>query len=170
MALIRMEIQTIVVGGGPLSSLIVLRARGKGNEVQLPIRIGGIEATSISMGINGTPSNRPLTHDLLLSSLQALDARLESVIIAKVEGTTFFARLNIRVSDDVLRTVDARPSDAIALAVRAGAPIFATDDVIETAAIPNFTAVEETERQHSIEEFHSFVENLSPADFGTDTD
>ena len=166
MALIRMDIQTVVVGGGPVASLIVLRTRGSEKEVQRPIRIGSIEATSISMGINGAPSKRPMTHDLLLSTIKTLGGKLESVTIAKVEGTTFFARLNIRLSDDDLRSVDARPSDAIALAVRAGAPIFATEDVVSTATLPDFAAVEETERQHSLEEFHSFVENLSPADFG----
>ena len=166
MALVRMDIQTVVVGGGPVASLIVLRSHGDEKEVRLPIRIGAIEATAISMGINGAPSKRPMTHDLLLSTVKALGAHVESVTIAKVEGTTFFARLNIRLFDETLHSVDARPSDAIAIAVRAGVPIYATDDVVNTATLPDFGAVEEMERQHSIEEFHSFVETLSPADFG----
>ena len=166
MALVRMDIQTVVVGGGPVASLIILRTRTGENDVQLPIRIGAIEATAISMGVNGAPSKRPMTHDLMLSTIKALGGQLESVVIAKVEGTTFFARINIRLANEELRSVDARPSDAIALAVRAGAPIYATEDVVSTATLPDFGAVEETERQHSIEEFHSFVENLSPADFG----
>lgn len=166
MALVRMDIQTVVVGGGPVASLIVLRTHDGDKDVRLPIKIGAIEATAISMGINGAPTKRPMTHDLLLSTVRTLGAKLESVTIAKVEGTTFFARLNVRVSDDDLRVVDARPSDAIALAVRVGAPIYATEDVMNTATLPDFAAVEEMERQHSLEEFHDFVENLSPADFG----
>lgn len=166
MTLIRMDIQTVIVGGGPVSSLVILRTRTGDKDVQLPIRIGAIEAAAISMGVNGSPSRRPMTHDLLLSAIKALDAALESVIIAKVEGTTFFARLNIRLANDELRLVDARPSDALALAVRTGTPIFASEDVVDAATLPDFSAVEETERRHSLEEFHSFVENLSPSDFG----
>ena len=66
MALIRMEIQTVVVGGGNITSLVILRTRADGRDVQLPIRIGTVEATAISMGVNGAPAKRPLTHDLLL--------------------------------------------------------------------------------------------------------
>ncbi|HQE69672.1 MAG TPA: bifunctional nuclease family protein [Atopobiaceae bacterium] len=165
MALVRMDIQTVVVGGGPVASLVILRTRTGDKDVQLPIRIGAIEATSISMGVNGAPSKRPMTHDLLLSTIKALDATLESITIAEVEGTTFFAHLNIRLSNDDLQVVDARPSDALALAVRTGAPIFASEDVVDAATLPDFSAVEESERQHSLEEFHSFVENLSPSDF-----
>mgnify|MGYP000914695615 FL=1 len=165
MALVRMHIQTVVVGGGPVASLVILRTRTGDKDVQLPIRIGAIEATSISMGVNGAPSKRPMTHDLLLSTIKALDATLESITIAEVEGTTFFAHLNIRLSNDDLQVVDARPSDALALAVRTGAPIFASEDVVDAATLPDFSAVEESERQHSLEEFHSFVENLSPSDF-----
>lgn len=165
MALVRMDIQTVVVGGGPVASLVILRTRTGDKDVQLPIRIGAIEATSISMGVNGAPSKRPMTHDLLLSTIKALDATLESITIAEVEGTTFFAHLNIRLSNDDLQFVDARPSDALALAVRTGAPIFASEDVVDAATLPDFSAVEESERQHSLEEFHSFVENLSPSDF-----
>jgi len=160
-----MHIQTVVVGGGPVASLVILRTRTGDKDVQLPIRIGAIEATSISMGVNGAPSKRPMTHDLLLSTIKALDATLESITIAEVEGTTFFAHLNIRLSNDDLQVVDARPSDALALAVRTGAPIFASEDVVDAATLPDFSAVEESERQHSLEEFHSFVENLSPSDF-----
>lgn len=165
MALVRMDIQTVVVGGGPVASLVILRTRTGDKDVQLPIRIGAIEATSISMGVNGAPSKRPMTHDLLLSTIKALDATLESITIAEVEGTTFFAHLNIRLSNDDLQVVDARPSDALALAVRTGAPIFASEDVVDAATLPDFSAVEESERQHSLDEFHSFVENLSPSDF-----
>lgn len=166
MALVRMDIQTVVVGGGPVASLIVLRGRGDQGDLRLPIRIGAFEASAISMGVSAAPTKRPMTHDLLLSAISELGGELESIIIAKVEGTTFYARLCIRLKDDEMRVLDARPSDAIALAVRAGAPIYATKDVIETAVLPDFEAIEELERQHSLEEFHEFVENLSPTDFG----
>ena len=132
MALIRMDIQTVVVGGGNITSLVILRTRADGRDVQLPIRIGTVEATAISMGVNGAPAKRPLTHDLLLSTIKALGAQVESITIAKVEGTTFYARITLRLPDESVRNIDARPSDAIALAVRAGAPIFATEDVVDS--------------------------------------
>ena len=113
MALIRMDIQTVVVGGGNITSLVILRTRADGRDVQLPIRIGTVEATAISMGVNGAPAKRPLTHDLLLSTIKALGAQVESITIAKVEGTTFYARITLRLPDESVRNIDARPSDAI---------------------------------------------------------
>ena len=74
MALVRMDIQTVVVGGGPVASLIVLRTHDGDKDVRLPIKIGAIEATAISMGINGAPTKRPMTHDLLLSTMRTLGA------------------------------------------------------------------------------------------------
>ena len=167
MSLIRMDIKTVIVGGGPVSSLIVLQPRGvnDGSSVQLPIRIGPIEATAISMGIGAPKPDRPMTHDLFLKSLKALDGKLVGVSIVDVSGTTFYASLMIANFAGIVVEVDARPSDAIALAVRAGVPIYAEEHVLETAAMPDFDAIDEAERAKSLEEFHSFVEGLSPEDF-----
>ena len=167
MALIRMGIKTSIVGGGPVASLIVLQPHGAayGSSTQLPIRIGPIEATAISMGIGSDRSERPMTHDLLAATIKALDAKLVSVSIVDVRGTTFYATLKLATSTGSIVEVDARPSDAIALAVRTGAPVFAEEHVLDTAAMPDFDAIDEAEKTKSIEEFHSFVENLSPEDF-----
>lgn len=166
--MIRMDIQTIVVGGGPVTSLIVLRTRlpYKGEtEVQLPIRIGPVEAMAISMGVDESAHVRPITHDLLSSTIDSLGASLDAVSIVDVHGPTFFAELEITRADGTKARIDARPSDAIALAVRTNAPIFANERVLDAATLPDFKNVENDEKQHQIEEFHEFVETLSPDDF-----
>lgn len=164
----RVDIEGVVVGEGPIASLVILRTReagGSDETLQLPIRIGTVEATAITMGVGNRPSGRPLTHDLLRASIEALGARLSCVRITAVEGTTFFAQLELVRPDGERALVDARPSDAIALAVRMDAPIFAEDSVLSTAALPDFRGVEKDERRHEMEEFHNFVESLSPEDF-----
>ena len=166
--MIRMDIQTIVVGGGPVSSLVVLRTHTpyKGNtSVQLPIRIGSIEATAISLGAEGSSSTRPLTHDLLAATIRSLGATLEAINIVDVHGTTFYAELRLTRADGTSTRVDARPSDAIAIAVRQHVPIFAEEKVIDAASMPDFAAVEDAEKQQEMREFHEFVETLSPEDF-----
>lgn len=174
MALIRLDIQTIVVGGGPVSSLMILKTHASDNihtknhnRGRLPIQIGPVEAMSIGTGVNSssTQGGRPMTHDLLAMTIKALGATLDAVVINAVEGTTFFAQLRLIKSDGSMAFVDCRPSDAVALAVRTSTPIYTTTDVLNTASFPDFEDVEEEEKQHELSEFHKFVEGLSPEDF-----
>lgn len=164
--MVRMDIQTVVMGGLHMSSLIVLKKQaGDGDQVHLPIRIGPVEAAAITAGIEGTTRNRPLTHDLMGDLMESLGARLVSVDIVDVQGTTFFAKLQIVKADGTTCSLDCRPSDAIALAVRKQAPIFARKQVIETATMPDFQKVKETAERQELDAFHDFVEGLSPEDF-----
>lgn len=166
--MVRMDIQTVVVGGGPVASLIVLRTRkpnADGSFTRLPIRIGAVEATAISMGVDGAHGGRPMTHDLLASTIEALGAKVSHVVISDVEGTTFFAQVALRTDSGRTVQVDARPSDAIALAVRVDAPLFAEESVLEAATLPDFASVEKDEEKQELEKFHAFVEGLSPDDF-----
>lgn len=167
MALRRMEIQTLVVGDGPISSLVVLRTReAEGVEpAQLPIRIGRVEAAAISMGIGEPRGERPKTQDLLRDVIVNLGATLVSASIVDVSGTTFYARLTLQAADGSTRELDCRPSDAIALAIRMRAPILADERVLQTAMLPDFKSVEQQERDRDLERFHDFVETLSPEDF-----
>lgn len=163
----RMDIQTVVVGGGPISSVIVLRLhdpRGI-SSLSLPIKIGTIEASAISLGIDQESTERPLTHDLLRSVLDSLDADIKSVRIVGVRGTTFFSQIELISKEGEHIYVDARPSDAIALAVRTNAPIFADESVLEIAAAPDFTDVEKDVHAQEFEEFRQFIEGVSPEDF-----
>ncbi|AGW13627.1 bifunctional nuclease family protein [Megalodesulfovibrio gigas] len=103
-----------------------------GNTV-LPIWIGAMEAMAISLALNGVSLPRPMTHDLLLSTLQALDARVVGVDVVSLQDGTYYAEIQVR-QGDALRRVDCRPSDGIALALRAEAPISVHEDVLAQAA------------------------------------
>lgn len=165
--LTEMDIKTVVIGGGPVSSLIVLKpARQDEKEpLSLPIRIGSVEATAISMGVSPEGGARPMTHDLLKSVMESLGGHLRSVIINDVSGTTFYAQLDLVGADGHQVVVDCRPSDAIALAVRCGATLFAEQAVLDVAGMPDFRAIEDQEHDQEIKDFHEFVEGLSPDDF-----
>lgn len=170
MVLVRMDIHTIAVGGGPVPSVIVLQSRVPegGTPIQLPIRIGSIEAMAISMGLDPEGRERPMTHDLLSNVIKTLGATLTGIAIVDVHGTTFYAEVMLTTDMGRFVKVDSRPSDAIALAVRTGAPIYADDRVLEAATMPDFRGVEKAEKEQEMERFHDFVESLSPADFAQD--
>ena len=106
-----------------------------------------------------------MTHDLLRSAINDLGATVSGVCISDVSGTTFFALVELEKSSGETISVDARPSDAIALAVRTDAPIYAETDVLDTAGLPDFGAIEESTRERELADFHDFVETLSPGDF-----
>lgn len=165
--LVRMEIQTVVFGGLQMPSLIVLKMPDEesSQQVNLPIRIGPIEAACITAGIEERSHKRPLSHDLLLSVLDSLGAKLLSVTIMDVRDTTFYATLQIMRPDGSRTDVDCRPSDAIALAVRKVLPIYVCEQVIETATMPDFQKVEQSVQQSDLAAFHDFVEGLTPEDF-----
>ncbi len=145
--------------------------RPSGRSRRVPIRIGTVEAAAISSGVHSTrgthtkKEHRPRTHDLLKATIEALGAQLLSVRITEVSGTTFYAQLVLRAADGTETCVDARPSDAIALAVRCGVNVLATDEVIEAASLFDFEGVREAEQAIEAAEFHEFVKGLSPEDF-----
>jgi len=101
----------------------------------LPILIGVPEAQSIALALAGKPTPRPMTHDLMKQLLEHLDVRLRRVEITRMEEHTFFARLLLERGPGVCLDVDARPSDAIALALRCRAPIWVAEEVFENNAV-----------------------------------
>ena len=111
--------------------VLVLRESGRGR--LLMIWVGVNEANAIAMKLQGVTPERPLTHDLMVTMLDAVDVRVDRIVISDLADETFHARLLV-VGTDTRHEVDARPSDAIALAVRIGAPIYATTDVLDRAA------------------------------------
>ena len=124
-----MELNKIVIDEKRHDQLIVLKE--KGGKRLLPIVIGLNEASAIKLKISGFSPPRPLTHDLLHSTIENLEANIERVIIDKLEENTFHAKLVIRTNSGKTKVLDARPSDSIALAVRAHVPIFVEDEVIK---------------------------------------
>ncbi len=126
--MIEMELNKIVIDEKRHDQLIALKEKG-GKRV-LPIVIGLNEASAIKLKISGFNPPRPLTHDLIFTMLGGLDATVEKVIIDKLEENTFHAKIIIKVAGGKLKTIDARPSDSIALAVRFHAPIFVEESII----------------------------------------
>ena len=126
--LVQMEVSKIRIDERRGEQVVVLKERG-GNRF-LPIIIGISEVTAIKMKISGIQPPRPLTHDLLRDTITQLGATLQRIVITKLEFNTFFAKLIIQTKEGALHEVDARPSDSIAIALRAEAPIFVAEDVL----------------------------------------
>lgn len=129
----------------------------------LPIWIGHPEASAILLAVEGVETPRPMTHDLLRNTIEALDVFVERVEITRVEAGTFYGALVLRGEESV-RVVDARPSDCLALAVRTGSPIYVAEDVLEEAAVVDQPREPEDEEQE-VAEFREFLEHVDPADF-----
>ena len=130
--LIEMEVSKIRIDERRGEQVIVLKERG-GNRF-LPIIIGISEVTAIKMKISGIQPPRPLTHDLLKETIAQLGAILQKIVITKLEFNTFFAKLILQARDGQLHEVDARPSDSIAVALRAEAPVFVAEEVLNQVA------------------------------------
>jgi uncharacterized protein len=147
---------------------IVLLKTTEGNKF-LPIWIGHPEAAAILMKLQGAAPPRPLTHDLLATVLGQLEARVAKITVTELRENTFYAVITV-VQDGTEIEIDSRPSDAIALAVRAEAPIFAADDVIEESGIefegdePDQEALQ-AEIEAKVSEFREFLEDITPEDF-----
>ena len=101
---------------------------------RIPLIIGSHEAQAIAISLEGLAPSRPLTHDLFFNTLQTLNIRLEEVLITRFEAETFYARLVLKDAANQRLFIDARPSDAIALAVRFGSPLYTTADILAAAA------------------------------------
>ena len=127
--LVRMELSQIRIDEKRGEQVIVLKE--KNGKRLLPIVIGILEATAIKMEISGYQPPRPLTHDLLNSTILELGATLTQVVVVKLEQNIFYAKLMIETSDDRTIEVDARPSDSIALAIQVKAPIFVRKKVFK---------------------------------------
>jgi len=163
--MIPVTIDTLVVGVPPSPSVIILRPLGEKDSAShvLPIWIGPTEAASIGMALEGAHGQRPMTHDLLASFLDAADTTLDYVIINDVEGTTFFATVVLDQAGEC-KNIDARPSDSIALAVREKSPIYVEEKVMDLASFPAAMNPAGT-NAIEVEEFHNFIEKVNPEDF-----
>ena len=132
--MLEFEISKIIIDEKSQEQVIVLKE--KDGSKLLPIVIGINEAAAIRMKFGGIASPRPLTHDLLKSVIDNLDAKLERVVIDKLIDSTFHAKLILLTPQGLQRRVDARPSDSIALAVRTQTPIFVEEEVINRSSFP----------------------------------
>ena len=140
---------------------IVLLKTTDGNKF-LPIWIGHPEAAAILMKLQGATTPRPMTHDLVTDILSQLDAQVVRITVTELRDSTFYAQITVQQNGSEIE-IDSRPSDAIALAIRAEAPIFVADRVIEESAI-EFEG-EEVNEEEMIDEFKRFLDDVSPDQF-----
>lgn len=168
--MVPVNIQTLIVSTAPAPSIIVLNPVEKtpqmGKSRIVPIWVGVNEATQMGIALEKARFSRPMTHDLFLDALTNLDARVDHVVISDVKGATFFARLTLRQHDRLV-DLDARPSDALALAIRQKAPIYIEEDVLERASFPYMfrSSHNHSVSEQEIQEFHRFLEGIAPEDF-----
>jgi len=130
----------------------------------LPVWIGGQEATSILIAVEGQQAPRPLSHDLITTLFAAVGARVERVDVTRIEEGTFYAELTLTTPSGP-QVLDSRPSDAIALALRADAPIWVADEVIDEAGIPAEMVDIGDDEAEKVDEFKRFLDDVDPEDF-----
>ena len=140
---------------------IVLLRTLDGNKF-LPIWIGHPEAAAILMKLQGTPTARPMTHDLVTIMLDELNATVSKVAVTELRENTFHALITLQVDGSEIE-IDSRPSDALALAVRTEAPIFVSEAVLDDSAIE--FGQEPDDAGEVIDEFKKFLESVNPDDF-----
>ena len=160
-------VKTLIMTAAPAPSIIVLEPEADVERQEthrvVPIWIGSAEAAQMGIALAKARFTRPLTHDLFLDALTNLDACVDHVLINDVKGATFYARLTLRQHGRLI-DLDARPTDALSLALRQEAPVFIDESVLEKASFPYvFRKTPDDEEQ--MEEFHAFLENIAPDDF-----
>lgn len=134
----------------PYNNAYIVILRDESNSDLLPIWVGKAEASAVSFALEGVVPPRPMTHDLVKSFLDVVGAKVISVVVTDLSDNTYYANIHLMYEDSEY-SIDSRPSDAIALALRTDAPIFAKEDVL---------------KKQASEELDHWLENLKPEDFG----
>jgi bifunctional DNase/RNase len=160
--MVPVQIHSLSLDATTNQPVVILRDPESGK--LLPIWIGQNEASAILLKVQGIEPPRPMTHDLLYSVVGELGYVLERVEITRLEESTFYAALVLRGEEHSI-AVDARPSDSLALAVRANAPVFVAEEVMETAGLLPEDTVETVDEDTEVEAFREFIENVNPEDF-----
>ena len=155
---IEMKIKGLVVD--PISKMHIVVLEDLKSERMLPIWIGVFEANAIALKIENISTPRPMTHDLLKNFLDKLNISIEKIVVNDVRDNTFFAQIHCRYKDQTIM-VDSRPSDAIALALRAEAPIFVENEVVKKAHSLKFD-----DNLEDSEKLKKWLEGLRPENFG----
>lgn len=155
---LRMEIKGLMLD--PSSNVPIVILKQADSQIFLPIWIGVFEANAIALQIEGVESPRPMTHDLLRATLELLGATVDRIVISELKDNTFYARIHLQRNGQALE-IDARPSDAIALALRTESPIFVRQHVLEQAQ-----AVDLASEISDEEKLRKWLEEVSPEDLG----
>ena len=155
---IEMSIKGLMVD--PITNMPIVILRDKEGQKVLPIWVGIFEANAIALQMENVSTPRPMTHDLLRNVIHDLKASVQKIVVCDLQENTFYALIYLALNGDTL-AIDARPSDAIALALRTRAPIFVEDSVIDNAKTVDF-ASEKTDSDR----LHKWLESLDPDDLG----
>ncbi len=150
--------------------LLLQETEGEGRT--LPIFIGTPEAAAIAYALQGVAMPRPMTHDLIRDLLTSLDVEVERVVITELRSSTYFAELQLRRGGD-RSIVSSRPSDAVAVAVRTGTPLYVADDLMDAEGI--LLAIDASDEAEDGEanpdelvgQFRQFLDSIKPEDFGS---
>jgi len=146
---------------------IVLLKTAEGNKF-LPIWIGHPEAAAILMKLQSASTPRPMTHDLVTDMLDQLGAQVTRITVTELRENTFYAQITVQQDGSEVE-IDSRPSDAIALAIRADAPIFAADEVIEESAIEfEGDEINQEDLEKEVSKFKQFLDHVSPDEFAVE--
>ena len=159
---VEMELVSVEAPERPTRTPVVILRETAGQRRVLPIFIGGPEAQAIALSMQNIETPRPMTHDLMRNLLDEVGAQVERITVTELREGTFFAEIVLSAQGEV-RTVSSRPSDAIALAIRIGSPIFAEEDVLEEAG--RVEQPDEEEAEQVVEQFRDFIDHVNPEDF-----
>ncbi|WP_297452658.1 bifunctional nuclease family protein [Persephonella sp.] len=154
--MIEMNVQGITLD--PVTNMPIVILRGKETDHVLPIWIGIFEANAIAMQLEGITRPRPMTHDLINSIIDSLNGVVEYIYIHDLRDNTYYAEISIKAGEKPLK-IDARPSDAINIALRSKAPIFVSEEVLEKSQI------DDGKLDASEEEIKEWLESIKPEDF-----
>jgi len=155
---IEMTIKSLMVD--PITNTPIVILRDKDGQKVLPIWVGIFEANAIALQIENIATPRPMTHDLLRNVIHDLNASVQKIVVCDLQENTFYALIYLGLNGDTV-AIDARPSDAIALALRTRAPIFVEETVIDHAKTVDFS----TEKTDA-DRLHKWLESLDPDDLG----
>jgi hypothetical protein len=155
---IEMSIKGLMVD--PITNMPIVILRDKAGQKVLPIWVGIFEANAIALQIENVATPRPMTHDLLRNVIEDLKASVQKIVVCDLQDNTFYALIYLLLDGRVV-AIDARPSDAIALALRTRAPIF-----VEEAVIDNAKTFDPIPEKADAERLHKWLESLDPDDLG----
>ena len=148
----------------PLTNSPIVVLQDTNSDTLLPIWVGIFEANAIALQIEKVDTPRPMTHDLMKGLLNHLNAQVTKIVVTELKDNTFYASITLRVNGQEV-DIDSRPSDALAVAVRTSAPIFAAEEVIQESAIEFEHEVEDTEEV--VDKFKKFLDEVTPEDFAS---
>ena len=157
---IKMNIRGLMID--PVSNMPIIILKDPDGDAVLPIWVGIFEANAIAMQLEKISSPRPMTHDLLRNVIEGLDVEIDRVVITDLKDNTFFAMIHLTRGGETL-TIDARPSDAMALALRAEAPIYVDQEVLNKSSKG---AGEDDDQSEETERLRRWLETVDPEELG----